>query len=275
MAVSYRPTSVPSGPLMRCNSSWMMRSGGRSGFCGSTLAEGDIPLGPVDAADLQFLRRLGQTGRPEAVPLAEAVHLPKEHLHRAVPRHLGELVHRGNQQRRQAAVNFLVHHHHRQPLARRFLHRELALPELGPAVDQRAAGPLAVLLDLDVLAGVDLRPAPRAVSQLVRRPDAAELLPTSACRRGPTSLLRRHRWSSWASCCRRPTDRCGTASYPSGCRRCSGPCGECPRRRRSGAAARWNCWSVRSRSVYRISTVMPFSPERPSTVPCSRRRPSV
>ena len=41
------------------------------------------------------------------------------------------------------------------------------------------------------------------------------------------------------------------------------------------AAARWNCWSVSSRSVYRISTVTPFSPERPSTVPCSRRRPSV
>ena len=44
MAVSYSPTSVPSGPLMRCNSSWMMRSGGRSGFCGSTLAEGELPL---------------------------------------------------------------------------------------------------------------------------------------------------------------------------------------------------------------------------------------
>ena len=33
------------------------------------------------------------------------------------------------------------------------------------------------------------------------------------------------------------------------------------------AAARWNCWSVSSRSVYRISTVTPFSPERPSTDP--------
>ena len=35
--------------------------------------------------------------------------------------------------------------------------------------------------------------------------------------------------------------------------------------------ARWNCWMVSSRRVYRISTAMPSSPERPSTVPCSRR----
>ena len=171
--------------------------------------------------------------RPESVPFAVAVHLTKEHLHRAVPRHLSELVHRGNQQRRQPTIDFFVHHHHRQPFARRFLHRELALAELGPAVDQRAAGPLAVLLDLDVLAGVDLRAAPRAVRQLVRRSHAADTHPTSACRRAPLSPLHRHRWSSWAWCCRRPKGRCGTASCPSDCRRCSWPCGECPRRRRS------------------------------------------
>src|SRR4051794_20835785 len=41
------------------------------------------------------------------------------------------------------------------------------------------------------------------------------------------------------------------------------------------AAPRWNCWSVRSRSVYRIRTATPFSPERPSTTPCSRRKASV
>ena len=35
-------------------------------------------------------------------------------------------------------------------------------------------GPLAVRLDLDVLAGVDLRAAPGAVRQLVRRADAAD-----------------------------------------------------------------------------------------------------
>ena len=39
------------------------------------------------------------------------------------------------------------------------------------------------------------------------------------------------------------------------------------------AVARWNCWIVSNRSVYRISTAMPFSPDRPATVPCSRRRP--
>ena len=39
----------------------------------------------------------------EAVPLAVAVHHAEEHLHFALPRHLGKLVHRGDQQRRQAA----------------------------------------------------------------------------------------------------------------------------------------------------------------------------
>ncbi len=39
---------------------------------------------------------------------------------------------------------------------------------------QRPAGPLVVFLDLDVLAGVDLGAAPRAVGQLVRRSDASE-----------------------------------------------------------------------------------------------------
>ena len=57
--------------------------------------------------------------RLEPVPLTDAVDLPEEHLHFALPRHLGELVHGGDQQRRQAAVNLFVHHDHRQPFVRR------------------------------------------------------------------------------------------------------------------------------------------------------------
>ena len=53
------------------------------------------------------------------------------------------------------------------------------------------------------------------------------------------------------------------------------PCGGSTSQAQIRAVARWNCWSVSSRSVYRISTATPFSPERPATVPCSRRRPSV
>ena len=49
------------------------------------------------------------------MPSAAPIHLPEEHLHRPVPRHLGELVHRGDQQRRQMAVDLFIHHHHRQP----------------------------------------------------------------------------------------------------------------------------------------------------------------
>ena len=41
------------------------------------------------------------------------------------------------------------------------------------------------------------------------------------------------------------------------------------------AVARWNCWIVSNRSVYRINTATPNSPVRPATVPWSRRRPIV
>ena len=95
---------MPSGPLIRCSSSWMIRSGGRSGACGVVFAGGQC---------LSFFGwRVGvlDLGRAEAVAVAVAVDLAEEHLHLAVPRHLGELVHRGDQQRRQAAVDLLVHH---------------------------------------------------------------------------------------------------------------------------------------------------------------------
>ena len=36
-------------------------------------------------------------------------------------------------------------------------------------------------------------------------------------------------------------------------------------------AARWNCCSVSSRRVYRISTATPFSPSRPPAFFCNRR----
>ena len=48
-------------------------------------------------------------GRPDVVPLAFARHLPKQHLHSTVPRHLGKLIDRGDHHRRQSSVNLLVH----------------------------------------------------------------------------------------------------------------------------------------------------------------------
>jgi hypothetical protein len=39
-AASQRPASDPSGPEMRCSSSWMIRSGGRSGGTRSIRAAG-------------------------------------------------------------------------------------------------------------------------------------------------------------------------------------------------------------------------------------------
>ena len=39
--------------------------------------------------------------------------------------------------------------------------------------------------------------------------------------------------------------------------------------------ARWNCWRVSSRRVYRIRTAIPSSPDRPSTTPWRRRMATV
>src|SRR5208283_3185302 len=49
-----------------------------------------------------------------------------------------------------------------------------ALTELGPAVDQRAAGSFVVFLDLDVFARIDPRSTPGTVRQLMRRSRAAD-----------------------------------------------------------------------------------------------------
>ncbi len=119
--------------------------------------------------------------RLESMPLAEAVDLPEEHLHFALPRHLGELVHRGDEQRRQAAINLFIHHDHRQALVRRLPFAEQALSELVAAVGQRATGTVGIRLGIEMLAGFDGTAAPRASGELVRSADATadELIATS------------------------------------------------------------------------------------------------
>ena len=89
-------------------------------------------------------RRVFDLWRFEPVPLAETVHLPEEHLHFALPRHLGELVHGRNKQRRQAAVYLFINHNDRQALVRRLAFAEEALAELVAAVGQRATGTVGV-----------------------------------------------------------------------------------------------------------------------------------
>ena len=86
-------------------------------------------------------RRVLDLGRLEAVTLTVAVHLPEQHLDFALPRHLGKLVHRGDQQRRQSAINLLVDDDNRQALVGCLAPAEQALAELVTAVGQRSAGP--------------------------------------------------------------------------------------------------------------------------------------
>ena len=72
-AVSYRPTSVPSGPLIRCSSSWMIRSGGRSGPAGLRPDRGEGALLGMAVAVLDLRRAV-------AMARAVAVHLAEQHL---------------------------------------------------------------------------------------------------------------------------------------------------------------------------------------------------
>ena len=99
-AVSYSPTIVPSGPEIRCSSSWMTRSGGSRSPPGSGL-----PTCRVARA-------------VEAV-LVVALHAAEERAHLAGPRHGRELVHRGDHEAGQPAVDRLIDRQDRQrPLSR-------------------------------------------------------------------------------------------------------------------------------------------------------------
>ena len=110
-----------------------------------------------------------------AVPGTVAVHQPEEHADRPFPGHLGELVHSGDDQGGQPAVDLLVNDQGRNPLVRRLAGAERAPSHGVSAVDDGAPGALLVGFHLDVLAGVDGRPAPGAVGQLGRR------APTGGC----------------------------------------------------------------------------------------------
>src|SRR5215472_19309174 len=74
-------------------------------------------------------------GRPESVPLADTIDLPEEHLGLALPGHLGELVHRGDQERGELAVDLLIDDQDRDALVRGLPPAEGTLTELVPAVD--------------------------------------------------------------------------------------------------------------------------------------------
>src|ERR1035438_4982819 len=100
-------------------------------------------------------------GRSEPVPLAEPIDLPEEHLGLALPGHLGELVHSGDQGSRELAVDLLIDDEDRDALVRGLPPAERTLTELVAAVDERAAATLAWRLDM-VASGaeLDLGPTP-------------------------------------------------------------------------------------------------------------------
>ena len=90
---------VPSGPAMRCSSSWMISSGGGRGF-------GEPRSRP-------------RLGRPVESVGPMTVGAAQQHPRGSDPRQRRELVDRRDQEGGQPPVEGLVHRHHRQrPVAR-------------------------------------------------------------------------------------------------------------------------------------------------------------
>src|SRR5437879_5158984 len=108
------------------------------------------------------------------MPVAITLDLAEEHLHFALPRHLSELVYRGDQQRGQPPINLLIDHDDRQALGGGVLGAEHAASQGIAAEHQRPACSLVVQLDLEMFALLDLGAAPGAVRKLVGRPAATE-----------------------------------------------------------------------------------------------------
>src|SRR6266511_2453190 len=100
--------------------------------------------------------------RSKAVPLAATVDGAEERLRRPLPGQLGELVHRRDQERRQAPINLLIDSQYRQPFARRPALGELALPEAVAAEGEHARPALLVRFHAHVAPRLDRRPTPRA-----------------------------------------------------------------------------------------------------------------
>ena len=103
------------------------------------------------------------------MPGTVAIHPPKEHLGFPFPGHLGEFIHRGNQQRGQAPIDFLVHDQNGQPFSRRSTTAERTISQGVAAVLQGTGASLGIRLDNNVSARIDRRATPGAVSQLGRR----------------------------------------------------------------------------------------------------------
>lgn len=61
--------------------------------------------------------RILEVRRSESVPRAKPTHAAEEGLNLSFPGHLSELVDRGDQQRRQAAVDFLINNNRWNALA--------------------------------------------------------------------------------------------------------------------------------------------------------------
>src|SRR4051812_44416681 len=99
---------------------------------------------------------------------ASAVDLTEQHLSFALPRHLGELLHRGDQQGGQLPVNLVVHYHDRDAFARRLGTAKQALAQRIAAILNRPTSAAAERLHENVFAWTDRFAAPRTVFELGR-----------------------------------------------------------------------------------------------------------
>ncbi len=142
MATSNSPTVVPSAPVMRCSSSWMMRSGGRSRPTGCTAAAGRPSLAGCLLPSL-----MSQCGSPGGRSRAGRSAGERSRTGRglALAGQARELVDRGDDERRREPVDLLVHGQDGQPLVDR------------PPSENGHPAQLVAAVDVDAAAGLRRR----------------------------------------------------------------------------------------------------------------------
>src|SRR5262245_21262172 len=104
---------------------------------------------------------------------APRAHSTEEHLNRAVPWHLCELVDRCDQERGQAAIDLFVDNEHGKAFGRRLALGERTSSELVAAERKGATRTITERLDSHVAARLDAAPAPRTALELDRRSHTA------------------------------------------------------------------------------------------------------
>ncbi len=99
--------------------------------------------------------------------ITDATDLPKEHLDFALPRHLGELINSGYQQRGQSSVDLLINNHNWQAFISCLSFAKKTLTEFVTTVGESSSRSMRVGMCIEVFASFNGTTTPRAGRELV------------------------------------------------------------------------------------------------------------